>query len=315
LSHSPSHLKIGALLWNQYTGWPAMRRTAERADQLGYDSLWTWDHLYPILGDPDGPFLEAYTVLAGWSQVTTRPTIGLLVGANTFRNPALVVKMVTTLDHLSGGRAYLGIGAAWFETEHTAFGIEFGRSVGERLDWLDEAVELMRAMLHEPSASARGEHYAATDVRNDPPPIQAHLPILIGGSGERKTLRTIARFGDAWNVAMVTPEEAAAKDAVLRRWCDELDRDSDEIERTVSLGPVVIRDDPDEAKAVVARFHEANPGMTRAVTALSGDAMTDLVRRYVEQGFRHVIIHLPQPYDEETLERFAGEVKPSLDGH
>ena len=150
-----------------------MRAAAQRVDALGYDSLWTWDHLYPIVGDIDGPFLEGYIVIAGWSQVTTGPTIGLLVGANTFRNPALVVKMITTLDHLSGGRAVLGIGAAWFDTEHAAFGIEFGKSLGERIGWLDEAVELMRAMLHEPSASARGPRYATRDVMNDPAPLQA----------------------------------------------------------------------------------------------------------------------------------------------
>jgi alkanesulfonate monooxygenase SsuD/methylene tetrahydromethanopterin reductase-like flavin-dependent oxidoreductase (luciferase family) len=194
-----SHLTVraGVLIWNQYTSWPAMRRAGERIDALGYDSLWTWDHLYPIIGDPTGPFLEGYMLLAGWSQRTTRATLGLLVGANTFRNPALVVKMATALDHLSGGRAVLGMGAAWFDTEHEAFGLEFGSSVGERLTWLDESVELMRAMLHQPTASARGQHYHAKDVQNDPPPVQARLPILIGGKGEQKTLRTVARHADA----------------------------------------------------------------------------------------------------------------------
>ena len=109
--------KIGVLAWNQYTDWPNMLAIGKRADALGYDSLWTWDHLYPIIGDPHGPFLEGYMVMAGWSQHTSRTTIGLLVGANTFRNPGLVVKQITTLDHLSGGRAVLGIGAAWFETD------------------------------------------------------------------------------------------------------------------------------------------------------------------------------------------------------
>ncbi|MFV2062937.1 MAG: LLM class flavin-dependent oxidoreductase [Chloroflexota bacterium] len=308
---SPS-IKVGVLVWNQYTDWPSMRAVATRADQLGYDSLWTWDHLYPILGDPDGPFLEGYTVLAGWSQLTTSPSIGLMVGANTFRNPALVVKMVTTLDHLSAGRAVLGIGAAWFETEHSAFGIEFGRSVGERLDWLDESVQLMHGMLHQPSATARGTRYMATDVRNDPPPLRDRLPILIGGSGERKTLQTVARYADAWNVAMVTPEEAAQKDAVLRRWCTEVGRDSDEIERTVSLGPVVIRDDPAEAEALVARIKEANPGLERNVTTGSAQAITELVGRYADAGFRHVIYHSPAPYDEETLQRFVEEVRPGV---
>jgi alkanesulfonate monooxygenase SsuD/methylene tetrahydromethanopterin reductase-like flavin-dependent oxidoreductase (luciferase family) len=300
------------LVWNQYTDWPAMRDAAARLDALRYDSLWTWDHLYPIIGDPAGPFLEGYTVLAGWSQRTTRATLGLMVGANTFRNPALVVKTITTLDHLSGGRAVLGIGGAWFETEHTAFGIDFGTSVGQRLDWLDESVELMRAMLHEPTASARGDHYRARDVRNEPRPLQAHLPILIGGAGERKTLRTVARFADAWNVAMVTPEEAAAKDAVLRRWCDELGRDPAEIERTVSLGPLLIRDDPTHAKATIARFHETNPGMQRAVLTGSAARITDAVAPYVALGFRHVIFHLVPPYDEETAQRFAEEVRPAL---
>jgi len=305
-------IRTGVLVWNQYTDWPAMRDIARRVDDLGYDSLWTWDHLYPIIGDPQGPFLEGYMVLAGWSQVTARPTLGLMVGANTFRNPALVVKMVTTLDHLSGGRAVLGIGAAWFETEHRAFGIEFGRSVGQRLDWLDESVELMRGMLHGPSASARGDHYAARDVRNDPPPLRAHLPILIGGSGERKTLRTVARFADAWNVAMVSPEEAARKDAVLRRWCDEVGRDPSQIERTVSLGPMVIRDDDADARATIARFHDANPGMQRAVLTGSVVQIVDSVAPYVEHGFRHVLFHAVPPYDEETLQRFAEEVRPAL---
>jgi alkanesulfonate monooxygenase SsuD/methylene tetrahydromethanopterin reductase-like flavin-dependent oxidoreductase (luciferase family) len=305
-------IRVGTLVWNQYTDWPAMRAIGQRVDALDIDSLWTWDHLYPILGDPDGPFLEGYSVLSAWSQVTTSPTLGLMVGANTFRNPALVVKTVTTLDHLSAGRAVLGIGAAWFETEHTGYGLEFGRSVGQRLDWLDESVELMHGMLRNGQASARGDHYHAVDARNEPRPIQAHLPILIGGTGERKTLRTIARFADAWNVAQTSPEEAIHKDDVLRRWCDEFDRDPDEIERTVSLGPVVIRDDPAEAEAVVAGFRRDNPGLTRSILALSGEAMTELSQRYVDVGFRHILFHMPQPYDDETLERFANEVKPNL---
>jgi alkanesulfonate monooxygenase SsuD/methylene tetrahydromethanopterin reductase-like flavin-dependent oxidoreductase (luciferase family) len=306
-------VRIGVLVWNQYTDWPSMRGVAIAADRMGYDSLWTWDHLFPIVGSSEGPILEGYMMLAGWSQVTTRASLGLLVGANTFRNPGLVVKVVTALDHLSDGRAVLGLGGAWFETEHTAFGIDFGRTVGERLDWLDEAVELIHGMLRAPSATARGERYHAVDVRNDPPPLQAHLPILIGGSGERKTLRTIARFADAWNVANVTPDEAAQKDAVLRRWCDEVARDSDEIERTVSLGPLAIRDDPADAARLVAGYHDRNTGMTRPVLTGSAEQIADQCRQYVALGFRHVIYHLVAPYDDETLVRFATEVRPNLD--
>jgi F420-dependent oxidoreductase-like protein len=307
-------VKSGLLVWNQYTDWPAMRDAGARADQLGFDSLWTWDHLYPIVGSPDGPMLEGYMVLAGWASVTQRPTLGLMVGANTFRNPAVVVKTITTLDHISSGRAVLGIGAAWFETEHTALGIEFGSGFGERLDWLDESVELMHGLLHQPTASARGQHYQARDARNNPPPIQDTLPILIGGGGERKTLRTVARYADSWNIANVTPEEARHKDEVLRKHCEEIGRDPSTIERTLSLGPLLIRDDPAEAAKVVAGFRERNVGMEREVLSGSADQIAARAREYVTLGFRHLLFHVPPPFDDETIERWAREVSPQLDG-
>ena len=127
-------IKVGVLPWGQRIDWASLQHIGQRADELGYDSLWTWDHLYPIQGDWRGPIFEGYLILAGWAAVTSRATLGLMVGANTFRNPALTVKMVTTLDHMSNGRAILGIGGAWFEREHEAFGIEFGSGFGERLD-------------------------------------------------------------------------------------------------------------------------------------------------------------------------------------
>jgi alkanesulfonate monooxygenase SsuD/methylene tetrahydromethanopterin reductase-like flavin-dependent oxidoreductase (luciferase family) len=145
-------------------------------------------------------------------------------------------------------------------------------------------------------------------------PVQARLPILIGGAGERKTLRTVARFADMWNVANVTPEEAAHKDAILRRWCDEVGRDPDAIERTLSLGPLVIRDGASGARAWVARFHDANPGATRTILSGSADEVAATARGYVDLGFRHIIFHLAQPYDDETLQRFAEEVRPQLEG-
>ena len=140
-------MKLGALVWPQYTDWASLVETGAVVDRAGFDTLWTWDHLYPIVGDPDGPMFEGYLTLGAWAGHTERVRLGLMVGANTFRNPALVVKMVTTLDHTSNGRMSLGIGGAWFETEHTAFGIPFGSGFGERLDWFDESVELMKNML------------------------------------------------------------------------------------------------------------------------------------------------------------------------
>jgi alkanesulfonate monooxygenase SsuD/methylene tetrahydromethanopterin reductase-like flavin-dependent oxidoreductase (luciferase family) len=309
---SGAGVKIGILAWNQYSDWPSFRDAGVLVDELGYDSLWTWDHLYPIVGSPEGPMFEGYMTLAAWAALTKRVTLGLMVGANTFRNPALVAKMVTTLDHISDGRAYLGIGGAWFETEHTAFGIPFGSGFGERLDWLDEAVELMRVMLPGEPASARGHHYEARDVLNDPPPLQRRLPILIGGSGERKTLATVARYADAWNTGGDI-EKIRHKDAVLRRWCGEVGRDESEIERTVQGGTPVIRDSVEEARRVADEIGARNGGWSGPDLVGPPEAIAETLVEHVRLGFRHVYFNSPAPYDRETLERLIGEVKPILD--
>jgi alkanesulfonate monooxygenase SsuD/methylene tetrahydromethanopterin reductase-like flavin-dependent oxidoreductase (luciferase family) len=235
-----------------------------------------------------------------------------MVGANTFRNPALTAKMVTTLDHMSGGRAILGIGGAWFEREHEAYGLDFGSGFGERLDWLDEAVELMQAMLRGEEATARGEHYHAKRVRNDPPPIQARLPILIGGDGERKTLHTVAKYADAWNTGGDL-DFVRHKDEVLRRWCQEVGRDEAEIERTLGLGLVVIRDDPDAARRAEAAIREHHPGYDEPGRLGTAAEIAESLVPYVEIGFHHIFFDSPAPFDDETLERFVGEVKPMLE--
>jgi alkanesulfonate monooxygenase SsuD/methylene tetrahydromethanopterin reductase-like flavin-dependent oxidoreductase (luciferase family) len=313
-------VKAGAVIWGQYTEWPGLRDAAARADALGYDSLWTWDHLYPIVGSADGPIFEGYMILAGWAAVTSRATLGLMVGANTFRNPGLVVKTVTTLDHQSEGRAVLGVGGAWFEPEHRAFGLDFGSGDGERLDRLDEAVELMRRLLAGEVASARGRHYHARAARNDPRPVQPWLPILIGGGGERKTLATVARYADAWNLAgsdsmgrPVTLEQVRHKDMVLRRWCDEVGRDEGEIERVLGAPAIVIRDDENEARRVARAIGERHGGSAGPPLTGSPAHIAEYLAPYVELGFRHVYIGVPAPFDAETLERFVREVKPLLD--
>jgi F420-dependent oxidoreductase-like protein len=309
-----SPVKLGMLAWNQYTTWPAMRDAAVRADQLGYDDLWTWDHLYPIVGSDQGPILEGWTVLAGWAGATERARIGLMVGANPFRNPALVAKMATTLDHVSGGRAILGIGGAWFETEHTAFGIDFGSGFGERLDRLDEAVLLLRRLLAGERFSHEGRFYTFHDALCEPRPIQKKLPILVGGSGPKKTLRTTARYADAWNSGG-TAEELRRKDAILRERCAEIGRNHEEIERTASVW-MTIRDDPAEARRVLGVNAVAN-GDTLAdddvVFVGSPQKIADELRPIVDVGFRHILIDAMAPYDAETLERLP-EVRELLAG-
>jgi alkanesulfonate monooxygenase SsuD/methylene tetrahydromethanopterin reductase-like flavin-dependent oxidoreductase (luciferase family) len=308
-----TEVKFGALLWNQYADWPSLRAAAVRADALGYDDLWTWDHVYPIVGSPHGPMFEAWLTLAAWAEATSRARLGLMVGANTFRNPALVAKMATTLDHISNGRAILGIGGAWFETEHRAFGFEFGGSPGERLRWLDEAARIMRGMIDgtEPSGD---RYYTTHEVRNDPPSIQPRMQLLIGGGGERRTLRTVARYADACNLGGGV-ENVRRKDEVLRRHCAEVGRDPDEIERTVGIGVSIIRDSEAEARRVLDATFNGNGGALpwREQPIGTPEQVAEAIRPYLGIGFRHLIVGVPHPYDAETLERLMTEVKPMLD--
>jgi alkanesulfonate monooxygenase SsuD/methylene tetrahydromethanopterin reductase-like flavin-dependent oxidoreductase (luciferase family) len=311
-------VKLGVLLWNQATGWAEYEDAARRVDQLGYDHLWAWDHLYAIFGDPYQPIFEGWMTLAAWAKATTRVRLGLLVGANTFRNPGLVAKLATTLDHVSDGRAILGIGGAWFELEHVAHGIDFGTGFGQRLDWLDESAAAMRTLFDGGEVSSEpGAHYRFDKLTLLPRPVQARLPIMIGGSGERKTLRTVAKYADMWN-AMGSVELLRHKDEVLRAHCDAVGRDPASIERTVGCKPV-IRNTEGEAR----RAWEAQMAHNRTPMADVADDDTfwvgtpqrvaEQMRARTELGFHTFIAEVPAPYDVETLERWIGEVKPMVE--
>jgi len=307
-------VKIGAQLWPQTDAWPALRDAVIRADTNGFDSLWTWDHLMAIVGPWDGPNLEGWTTLAAWASVTKHATLGLMVGANTFRNPGLTAKLAATLDHISEGRAILGIGGAWFEREHDAFGIEFGPTPGWRLDRLEESVTLIERLL----AGERIEHHEGTAYRMHdalavPRPVQARLPICIGGSGPNKTLRTAAKHADIWNTDG-SAEDAARKDATLRERCAEIGRDPDEIERTATI-EVIIRDDPREADRVLrtARAGQGDPDVDWTVYVGPPQRVADELRAHVEAGFAHFTVDILPPYDPETLDRLP-EVRALLEG-
>ncbi len=311
-------LKLGILLFNQSATWPEMLSTARRIDKLGYDHLWAWDHIYAIFGDPYQPILDGWSMLTGYAVATEHARLGLLVGANTFRNPGLNAKNAATLDHISNGRAILGLGAAWFDLEHRAHGLEFGHSVGERLDWLDEAVAICRVLLDGGEATSEpGGHYAFDHARHAPLPIQKHLPIMIGGSGEKKTLRTIAKYADMWN-GMGSAEMLKRKEGILREHCEAVGRDETEIERTLGC-KIVIRDNAADAERVWAdqMAHNKTPRErwdtpdTLWLGPPSKIADEILARR--EYGFETALVELPAPYDTETIERLIGEVKPLVD--
>jgi len=312
-------LKLGILLWSQASSWPDFLDAAKRVDRLGYDHLWTWDHLYAIFGDPYQPIFEGYTTLAAWAVATERTRLGLLVGANTLRNPALVAKMISTIDHASGGRAICGLGGAWFEVEHEHDGYEFGRSPGQRLDWLDEAVPAVRDLLDGKTVSSPPDgRYRLHEARHQPTPAQRHVPIMIGGGGEKKTLRTVAKYADMWN-GMGPLETMRHKVEVLRGHCEAVGRDPSEIEFTLGI-KAHIRDSKAEAEKVMRAELDHNRTPWERVAddhtfTWYGppEELAERLAPYVELGFGTVISEQPAPYDTETLERLVGQVKPLVD--
>jgi alkanesulfonate monooxygenase SsuD/methylene tetrahydromethanopterin reductase-like flavin-dependent oxidoreductase (luciferase family) len=309
-----NEIRLGALLWQQYTDWPPLLAAAVRADRLGYDTLWTWDHVYPIIGDSHGPIYEGWLTLAAFAQATERVRLGLMVGANPFREPALVAKMATTLDHISNGRAILGIGAAWFEEEHEAFGLEFGSGFPERLRWLAEALPVMRGMLDGTEPTATGPRYRSKATRNLPPPIQRRLPILVGGGGEKVTLRLVAQYADMNNVGD-GPASVRRKEAILLEHCAAVGRDPAEIERTTGIGAVFIRDDRAEAERLYREAFRRNR-IGRLWTGQPVGTPEDvaaLLSPYLEIGYRHLVAGFPATYDEESMTRLITEVKPMLE--
>jgi alkanesulfonate monooxygenase SsuD/methylene tetrahydromethanopterin reductase-like flavin-dependent oxidoreductase (luciferase family) len=315
---SDGRFGLGILLWSQATDWESFERAAQKVDELGYDHLWTWDHLHAIFGEPQQPIFEGWVALAAWAKVTRRIRLGLLVGANTFRNPGLVAKQATTLDHVSGGRAICGLGGAWFEYEHVRHGIEFGRSPGERLTWLDEAASAVRALLDGGTVTSPPDgRYRFDNLRQDPLPLQAHVPLMIGGSGERKTLRTIARYADMWN-GMGRTETLRRKMDVLFQHCADCGRDPSQIVKTVGCKPI-IRDSERGAQEVwrAQMAHNRTP-MSEVEdddTFMVGTP-EQVAERLIEAralGFSEAIAELAAPFDDETIERFIGEVKPLVE--
>lgn len=224
---------------------------AEQAEASGFDTVMVMDHFYqlPALGAPDQPMLEAYTLLGALAARTRRVRLATLVTGNSYRNPAFLAKIVTTLDVISGGRAVLGIGAGWFEPEHTGYGFAFP-SLRERLDRLEETLEIVRAMFRGERPSFEGRYYRTSEALNVPLPLRpGGPPILIGGGGEKRTLRLVAKYGDESNLTC-EPSEIPRKLAALARHCADIGRDPATIGKTW-LGSMILA--PTHELAVEAR--------------------------------------------------------------
>lgn len=210
-------VRIGVQLHPQHAEYADIRRAVTEAEEIGVDVLFNWDHFYPLYGEPEGKHFECWTMLGAWAEQTSRVQIGALVTCNSYRNPELLADMARTVDHLSGGRLVLGIGSGWFEKDYTEYGYQFG-TAGGRLDDLAEALPRIEARLG----------------KLNPPPTR-HIPVLIGGGGEKKTLRLVARHADIWHT-FSQGDELAHKLTVLRGHCERQNRDMAQIEVSVGVG-------------------------------------------------------------------------------
>jgi F420-dependent oxidoreductase-like protein len=237
----PRHpLRFGVVTGQHQLTWPQLVEQWQMAEALGFDSVWLFDHFMALYGDPAGPTLEASTLLAALAQHTRRVQLGVLVYGNTHRHPAILAKEIVTVDHVSDGRAILGIGTGWNEREHRAYSLPFP-SAGDRVAMLDEALDVIQSLFTEPRTTYEGRYYQLDDAPFGPKPAQAHLPILVGGK-QPKMLRVIAKHADVWD-SHSTVEELRTRGEELRRACAEVGRDPDEIAWSVSLGADRLEDE------------------------------------------------------------------------
>lgn len=250
-------MKIAAHLHPQHASYNQIREAAIAAEEMGMDTIYNWDHFYPLYGEPDGPHFEAWTMLASWAEVTSRVEIGCLVTCNTYRNPELLADMARTVDHISNGRLILGIGSGWFERDYDEYGYEFG-TAGSRLDQLSEALPRIDSRMG----------------KLDPAPVRK-IPILIGGGGEKKTLQYTARHADTWHFWW--SDEWARKNEILNEWCAKLGRDPSEISRSVGV-------DVDKVEDFDALFEELAAAPMDEITLGTGgpDYQMDQMQRFLD---------------------------------
>jgi F420-dependent oxidoreductase-like protein len=290
-----------------------MRRLWRFADEHGFDWFSVSDHFQesPPQGG-DGDCFESLTTLTALALETTRVRVGSLVFCVGYRHPGVLAKAMSTIDHLSGGRADCGLGAGWHEAEYAAYGLVFP-SIREREDQLEEYAQVLRLLFDQRRADFVGAHYTLRDAPNNPKPVQRRLPIWIGGSGEKRTLRTAARWADGWNAPYLAPTEWRRKSEVLDDWCEKAGRDPASIARTINVGMYMGADQPG------ARRHEAlyqkhwgsdRRGMTGFLLGTATEA-AGVVGEFRDAGAYRLNLALREgPYDLEALAAFAEQVMP-----
>ena len=294
-------MRFGFWIGNGH-GWDEIRRRAVRAEQQGWDGVWFADHFMPFTGDRDGQIHEVWSVLSGLAAVTERVRLGPLVCGNTYRNPAVLLKQAVSADHIAGGRIVLGLGSGWQENEHEAYGIEFGTFTA-RFEKLEEALQVIRGLLSGDRTDFNGSRYQFHDAPLSPKPV-GQMPILLGGGGEKKTLRMVAQYADEWNV-WADNEIMAHKISVLDRHCEALGREPSAVQRS-AVALLFLVDD--EARADDLRSRDIGRPCLIGTPA----QVASQLAAFAEMGVDEVIVpdfNLGDgPAADEIADRFLAEV-------
>ncbi|MFF6791177.1 LLM class flavin-dependent oxidoreductase [Streptomyces filamentosus] len=307
-------IRFGVHSGQQYANFDECLELWTQAEDLGYDWVSLFDHQRPPLGGPDGPCFDGPTLLAALAARTRRIRCGMLVSAVTWRHPALAASIAATLDHVSGGRLEFGVGAGGADLAYEQYGLPFPRT-GDRLDMLDEACEIMRGLWTRERVDHKGRHYQLVGACLEPKPVQERLPLVIGGGGEKRTLRTVARHADVWNTLVTDVETYRRKKTVLETYCREIGRDPGEIRMSMTFRVVL---GADEARAEerkrerLALLPAGSPDVGEYLTFGTAERCVEALLPYVRLGVRDFLLGLRPPVDRETMRIFAEQVAPEL---
>ena len=300
-------VRFGVHAGLQHTSIAELRDLWARIETLGFEWISIWDHFYAADATGDPHCLEAVTTHAALAAATSRVRCGSLVYSAGYRHPAVLANTMATLDQIAEGRVVLGLGGGWLEQEYRAYGLHYG-SAGERLRMLGEYVQCVRGLLTQERTSFAGEFFTLTEAQCEPKPVQARLPIWIGGGGERVTLKLVAQHADGWNVPFIPPDEWARKAKVLDEHCAAVGRDPAEIVKTVNVGMAFTEEE------LTRQFGPMSNYVKPGVLSGSVQEMVDKVGGYVEAGAAWVILAMRAPFDRDGLERFASDVVPAVRG-
>ncbi|MDO8364830.1 MAG: TIGR03560 family F420-dependent LLM class oxidoreductase [Actinomycetota bacterium] len=283
----------------QHTTADELRSVWRQIEDLGFGWISVWDHFYGATGKPDdAACLEAVAMHAALACTTSKVRCGSLVYSIGYRHPAVLAKAITTIDQLSAGRADMGIGAGWAKVEYDAYGIPFP-DVKTRLDQMEEGIQCLRGLLHDDVTDFEGKWFQLQAARNEPRPVQAKIPIWVGGGGEKRTLKIAARHADGWNVPFIAPAAVAHKNAVLDRHCADVGRDASEIKRAINVGLAYSEDSLQQQFGAISEL--VRPGVLTG----SHEQIMERIGQYVEAGADQVNIALRAPFDLDALSRFS----------